>query len=72
MLGMTQHSGAVVIQMLANFKQASIAPLIKSTIALIILVFINECKIYPQLIAYGYQHKSVCHLLREDADGRVR
>lgn len=64
---MIQRSGAVVIQMLPNIKQATIAPRIKSTIALGTLVFTDEYKIYALLIAWGYQHKSVCHARGEYA-----
>ncbi len=70
--GMIQRSGEVVIQMLANVKQATIAPLIKSIIVPGTLVFTDEYQIYAKLIAWGYQHKSVCHARGEyarDEDG---
>lgn len=70
--GMIQRQGQVVIQMLANVKQATIAPLIKSTITPGTLIFTDEYKIYAQLTAWGYQHKSVCHAQGEyarDEDG---
>ena len=58
--------------MLNNVKQATIAPVIKSTIAPGSLVFTDEYKIYAKLTAWGYQHKSVCHARGEyarDEDG---
>jgi hypothetical protein len=54
--GMIQRSGEVVIQMLANVKQATIAHEVKSTITLGTLIFTAEYKIYARLSAWGYQH----------------
>ena len=70
--GMAQRSGDVVIQMLANVKQATIAPLIQSTIAPGSLVFTDEYNIYDRLPLWGYTHKTVNHSLKEyacDEDG---
>ena len=58
--------------MLTNVKQATIAPLIKSTVTPGTLIFTDEYKIYARLISWGYQHKSVCHAQGEyarDEDG---
>ncbi len=53
--------------MLANVKQATIAPLVKSTVTPGTLIFTDEYKIYARLITWGYQHKSVCHAQGEYA-----
>ena len=70
--GMIQRGGEVVLQMLANVKQATIAPLVKSTVTPGTLIFTDEYKIYARLITWEYQHKSVCHAQGEyarDEDG---
>jgi len=56
--------------MLANVKQATIAPLVKSTVTPGTLIFTDEYKIY-RLITWGYQHKSVCHAQGEYAQMRM-
>jgi transposase len=69
---MIQRTGEVVIQMLANVRQATIAPLIKATLAPGTLVFTDEYDIYARLSAWGYGHKTVCHSSGEyarDEDG---
>jgi transposase-like protein len=60
--------------MLADVKQTTIAPLIKSTIGSGTLVYTDEYGIYARLPEWGYQHKTVCHSLGEyardeDSDG---
>lgn len=70
--GMIQRSGEVVIRMLANVQQTTIAPLIQSTISLGSLVFTDEYSIYDRLTEWGYGHKTVNHSLGEfarDEDG---
>lgn len=70
--GMIQRSGEVVIQMLANVQQATIAPLIQSTIVPGTLIFTDEYNIYARLTQWGYEHKTVNHSLGEyarDEDG---
>ena len=70
--GMIQRSGEVVIRMLANVQQATIAPLIKSTISKGSIVFTDEFFIYDRLTEWGYGHKTVNHSLGEyarDEDG---
>lgn len=62
----------MVIRMLADVKQTTIAPLIKSTIRPGTLVYTDEYSIYARLPEWGYQHKTVCHGLGEyarDEDG---
>ena len=59
--GMIQHSGQVVIRMVANVKQATIKPLIIATIAPDTLIYTDEYAIYSKLKEWGYEHKSVCH-----------
>jgi transposase-like protein len=69
---MIQRGGQVVIRMLADVKQTTIAPLIKSTIGAGALVYTDEYDIYARLPDWGYQHKTVCHSLGEyarDEDG---
>jgi transposase len=69
---MIQRTGEVVIQMLANVQQATIAPLIKATIAPGTSIFTDEYDIYARLSEWGYAHKTVCHSAGEyarDDDG---
>jgi transposase len=69
---MIQRTGEVVIQMLANVQQVTIAPLIKATIAPGTRVFTDEYDIYARLSEWGYTHKTVCHSIGEyarDEDG---
>ncbi len=56
--------------MLTNVKQATIAPLIKATIAPGTLIYTDEHSIYARLIDWGYEHKTVCHSKGEYAQGR--
>ena len=70
--GMIERGGAVVIRMLANVQQATIAPLIRSTIALGTTVYTDEYDIYSRLPDWGYTRKSVNHSQGEyarDEDG---
>ena len=70
--GMIQRGGEVVIKMLENVKQNTIAPLIQSTIAPGTLVYTDEYNIYNRLPSWGYEHKTVCHSQGEyarDEDG---
>ncbi len=50
--------------MLTNVKQATIAPLIKATIAPGTLIYTDEHSIYARLIDWGYEHKTVCQAQR--------
>ena len=47
--------------MLANVPQATIRPLIESTVAQGSLVHTDEYDIYTRLEAWGYGHRTVCH-----------
>jgi transposase-like protein len=72
--GMIQRGGQVVINLLANVKQKTIAPFIKDTIIPGTLVYTDEYSIYAHLSAWGYSHKSVNHgrgeyARDEDGDG---
>lgn len=70
--GMIQRSGEVVIQMLPNVQQTTIAPLIKATILPGTLIYTDEYNIYNRLTSWGYEHKTVNHSLGEyarDEDG---
>lgn len=71
---MIPRGGAVVIQMLENVKQATIAPLMKAVIVPGALIYTDEYDIYSQLEPWGYSHKTVCHgageyARDEDGDG---
>ncbi len=69
---MIQRGGEVVLRMLSNVKQATIAPIIQDTIVPGTLIYTDKYRIYARLGAWGYQHKSVCHAQGEyarDEDG---
>jgi transposase-like protein len=69
---MIQRGGEVVLQMLSNVKQATIAPLIQSLIVVGTLIYTDEYSIYARLTEWGYEHKQVNHGQREyarDDDG---
>jgi transposase len=58
--------------MLANVQQATIRPIIETTVAHGSLVYTDEYDIYTRLEAWGYGHETVCHGRGEyarDADG---
>ena len=70
--GMIQRAGTVVIRMLENVKQVTIAPLIRATITLGTVVYTDEYDIYARLSKWGYGHRTVCHAAGEfarDEDG---
>ncbi len=70
--GMIQRSGEVVIQMLPNVQQLTIAPLICATVAPGTMVYTDEYDIYDRLPQWGYAHKTVNHSQGEyarDDDG---
>jgi transposase len=52
--GMLQRTGEVVIRMLANVQQVTIAPLIRGTIAAGSVVYTDEYNIYNRLSEWGY------------------
>ena len=69
---MMERSGEVVITMLPNVQQKTIAPLIKRTIAKGTVVYTDEYDIYDRLTEWGYPHHTVCHSAGEfarDEDG---
>jgi transposase-like protein len=71
-LGMIQRGGQVVIRMLADVKRATIAPLIRRTIAKGTMIYTDEYNIYDRLEGWGYGHRTVCHAAGEfarDEDG---
>ena len=71
-LGMIQRAGTVVIRMLENVQQVTIAPLIRATIAPGTVVYTDEYNIYARLTQWGYGHRTVCHAAGEfarDEDG---
>jgi len=59
--GMIQRGGQVVIKMLANVRQTTIMPLIKSTILPDSMIYTDEYSIYSRLDEWGYGHESVNH-----------
>ena len=63
-LGMIQRSGEVVLNMLANVQQKTIAPFIKATIAKGTTVFTDEYDIYSKLTEWGFTHRTVNHSKR--------
>lgn len=71
---MIQRGGEVIIQMLSNVKQATIAPVIQKMVSPGTLIFTDEYSIYARLTEWGYGHKSVNHgqgeyARDEDGDG---
>ena len=71
---MIQRGGEVVIKMLENVQQTTIAPIIQATIGAGTLIYTDEYGIYNSLPAWGYGHKTVCHsdgeyARDEDGDG---
>ncbi len=70
--GMIQRGGEVIIQMLSNVKQATIAPVIQKLVSPGTLIFTDEYSIYARITQWGYGHKTVNHKLGEyarDEDG---
>ena len=69
---MMQRGGEVVITMLPNVQQNTIAPLIRQTISKGTIVYTDEYDIYGRLTEWGYPHHTVCHSTGEfarDEDG---
>ena len=71
---MIQRCGMVIIQMLANVQQHTIASLIKASVMPGTLVYTDEYAIYDRLEEWGYRHRSVNHgsgefARDEDGDG---
>lgn len=69
---MLQRTGEVVIRMLADVQQATIAPLVRATIALGSTVYTDEYDIYHRIPEWGYTHRTVCPSAGEyarDEDG---
>jgi len=58
---MIQRGGEVIIQMLSNVKQATIAPVIQKLVSPGTLIFTDEYSIYARLTEWGYGHKTVNH-----------
>ena len=70
--GMIQRQGEVILKMLPNVKQVTIAPIIKDSIASGTLIYTAEYSIYSRLTKWGYEHQTVCHSAGEyarDEDG---
>jgi transposase-like protein len=72
--GMIQRGGEVVVQMLSNVKQATIAPVIQKMVSPGTLIYTDEYSIYARITEWGYGHKTVNHgqgeyARDEDGDG---
>jgi transposase len=69
---MIERGGQVVIRMLADVKQKTIWPPVRTTIAPGTVVFTDEYDIYARLPQWGDTHRTVCHAAGEfarDDDG---
>jgi transposase len=69
---MIQRAATVVIRMLENVRQVTIAPLIRVTIAPGTTGYTAEDNIDARLSKWGYRHRTVCHAAGEfarDEDG---
>ncbi len=71
---MIQPGGEVVVQMLSNVKQATIAPVMQKMVSPGTLIYTDEYSIYARLPEWGYGHKTVNHgqgeyARDEDGDG---
>jgi transposase len=58
---MIQREGDVVIRMLPNVQQVTMAPIIQASIIPGTLIDPDEYDIYSRLTQWGYGHKTVCH-----------
>lgn len=59
--GMIERHGDVVLALLPNVQQKTIAPIIKKRVAPGTTVYTDEYDIYSRLTEWGYQHRSVNH-----------
>ncbi|MFN8491062.1 MAG: IS1595 family transposase [Caldilineaceae bacterium] len=66
-LGMMQRTGQLIIEMLSNVQQKTIQPLIQAHVRAGALIYTDEYNIYGRLAAWGFDHKTVNHSLREFA-----
>jgi transposase-like protein len=69
---MLERGGQVLLKMLNNVQQKTIQPVIERHICKASLIYTDEYNIYDRLIAWGYEHKTVCHAKAEyarDDDG---
>ena len=71
-MGLLQRPGEVVIPRLANVQQATMAPLLRRTIAPGAVVYTEEYDIYARLPEWGDIPQPACHAAGEfarDDDG---
>lgn len=71
-LGLIQRSGEVVIRLLDNVRQTTIAPVIRAIIVPGSQIYTDEYGIDGRLSAWGYRHNTVNHSQGEyarDEDG---
>lgn len=71
---MLQRGGEVVIHLLENVQQVTIAPLLRAVIEPGTQIYTDEYDIYNRLTDWGYLHNTVCHshgeyARDEDGDG---
>lgn len=69
---MIQRGAEVIIRMLSNVKQTTIAPVIQKMVSPGTLIYTDEYSIYARILEWGYSHKTVNHGQREyarDEDG---
>jgi transposase-like protein len=72
LFGMIQRTGQLIIEMLPNVQQKTIQPLMQACVQPGTLIYTDEYNIYARLEAWGYDHKSVNHSIKEyarDEDG---
>lgn len=70
--GVIQRSGDVAIFMLPDVQRKTIEPILRFVIEPGSLVSTDEYIIYGQLPKWGYEHKTICHVIGEyarDEDG---
>jgi transposase len=72
--GLVQRDGLVCLPVLANVKQKTIKPIIKSCVQEGSVFYTDEYNIYNKVTAWGYTHKVVNHgqgeyARDEDGDG---
>ena len=71
-LGLVQRGGGVVLRMLENVQQQTIAPIIRACVTEGARFYTDEYDIYNRLPEWGYEHRSVGHSRGEyarDEDG---
>lgn len=71
-LGFIQRTGELIMRVLPNVQQKTIAPIFEASVAKGTIVYTDEYNIYSKLSNWGYIHLTVCHSIGEyarDEDG---